>query len=85
MPNDTVLTNLDLGDESIEIWQETEMKPITELIIDVVNGKTAGRIERYGNRYVLIQDGDRIEVTKTVQMMLKSGAVTPVQIAEAGR
>ena len=83
MPN--VLVNRDLGDEAREIWQEPEMRSSQDLILAVVNGTQKGRIERYGNRYVLIQDGDRMEVTKTVQMMLKSGAVTPVQIAEAGR
>jgi len=83
MPN--VVTNRDLGDESREIWQEPEMKSTQDLILAVVTGTEKGRIERYGNRYILIQDGDRMEVTKTIQTMLKSGAVTPVQIAEAGR
>lgn len=80
-----VVTNRDLGDESREIWQEPEMRSTQDLILAVVNGTEDGRIERYGNRYILIQDGDRMEVTKTVQMMLKSGAVTQVEIAEAGR
>ncbi len=84
MPN-AIVTNRDLGDEAKEIWQEPTMRSAQELILAVVSGTETGRIERYGNRYVLIQDGDRMEVTKTVQMMLKSGAVTPVQIAEAGR
>ena len=55
-----------------------------DLILDIINGTKNGRIERYANRYVVIADGDRLDVTKTIRILLKSKQVTPDQIAEIG-
>jgi len=56
----------------------------SNLILDILNGTKDGRVERYANRYVAIADGDRLDVTKTIRILLKSKQITPDQIAEIG-
>ncbi len=56
----------------------------SDLILDILNGTKDGRVERYANSYVAIADGDRLDVTKTIRILLKSKQITPDQITESG-